>query len=262
MTSLRQDQLKLVQSYALYYGYGEREKLARFDLVIIEPKACHEDDLRYLQTKKTLVLSYLSVMEVQPTDAIFPTLQTEDFLLVDGRPLMNDVFGTYYVNLTSRRWQAYLKKETDYRLHTIRSDGLFLDTIGGLEHPVLTKEQREEQVTAALDWLKWVKQHYPDHLLIQNNGLETLCLQTAPYINGILWENPPLTLPESQAWVDVIFRQLEALSHSFDLRLFLLFEETVERERQSYPKAKRLAKKKPYLVYNAPENYVKGVNLY
>lgn len=36
-------------------------------------------------------------------------------------------------------------------------------------------------------------------ILIQNNGLESVYLETAPYIDGICWGNPPFSLTESDA---------------------------------------------------------------
>ncbi|MGV3488009.1 MAG: endo alpha-1,4 polygalactosaminidase [Tuberibacillus sp.] len=258
-TSLRKDRLAFVESYALYYGYGQRERLSQYDLVIIEPKAMTSSDIQYLMRHKTLIISYLSVFEVHPNEPIFRELKEDDFLYVNGQRLVNENFGTYYVDLRSERWMRHLMLETEFRLIMMPSDGLFLDTIGGIELNTLGREIREEQLQAAIQWLKTVRATYPNHLLIQNNGLEFLCQYTAEFIDGILWENPPLTLKESREWVKVVMNRIEKLSQEHDLKLFLLFEETMEKERHAYGVGKLYEKEKNILVYLAPAHYVGGV---
>lgn len=40
---------------------------------------------------------------------------------------------------------------------------------------------------------------YADHFLIRNNGVESVYLEAAPYIDRICWGNPPFSLAESDA---------------------------------------------------------------
>lgn len=259
LTSLRKDQLKMSKSFALYYGYGEVEKMSRYDIAIIEPKGMTVEDIRYMKDRKTLVLSYLSLVEVHPTEPIFKELTDEDFLFINHEKVINLAFGTYLVNLKSEKWLKYLHSEVEHRFIFMGTDGLFLDTIGDLELPSIPVSIREEQIQAALHILSTLKTRFPQHLLIQNNGLEHLCEHTAPYIDGILWENPPLTLNPSKEWVEVIMSRLERIQEKYGLRLFMLFEETIEKERKAYSVAKKVGKAKNYLVYFAPAHYVAGV---
>jgi hypothetical protein len=259
LTSLRKDQLKFAKNFALYYGYGESRKLSKYDMAIIEPKGMTEEDISYMKNKKTLILSYLSMVEVHPSEPIFNTLREEDFLYIDDEIARNTVFGTYLVDLSSKRWIEHLLSEVEYRLIYMDSDGIFLDTIGDLELSSIPNLVREEQIQSAMNILTTIKKKFPQHLLIQNNGLEYLCERTAPFIDGILWENPPLSLKESEEWVKVIMARLEALQENFGLRLFMLFEETVEQVRNAYPIAKRVGEEKNYLIYSAPAHYTTGV---
>ncbi|MDP4171701.1 MAG: hypothetical protein Q8906_13900 [Bacillota bacterium] len=251
----------MAKNYALYYGYGEAEMLSRFDLAVIEPKGMKLEEIDYLKERKTLVLSYLSLMEVHPHEPIFKNLTEDDFLIVDYEPAMNAAYGTYLVNLRSKKWITHLMSEVKYRLQFLGTDGIFMDTIGDLELPYLPPAVKKEQMEAYVNILYIFKTMYPNHLFLQNNGLESIVLESAPWIDGILWENPPLTLKSSEEWVNVIITRLDELQHQFNLRIFLLFEESVEKERKSFPIAKKIAGEKNYLLYSAPNHYVDGISL-
>jgi hypothetical protein len=261
LNSFRKDRLLLAKNYALYYGYGKGKELSLFDIAIVDPKGLTIQELGRLKLSNTLIITYLSLLEVHPTEPIFQELSSEDFLLIDGKPLKNDAFGTYLVNLQSKKWINYLLKKINYHFNVLESDGLFIDTIGDLELNLIPFPLKEQQLNAALNFLSVVRLVYPHHLLIQNNGLEFVSSKTVSLIDGIFWENPPFTLPESQEWVEVIIRQLSMYKDQHNLKIFLLLEETIEKERKSYLQARKIAKKHDFLLYYASENYVEGVNM-
>lgn len=261
LSNLRKDRLLLARNYSLYYGNRRIDELAKFDLVIVEPKGHSINDIKQLKEKNTLVITYLSLMEVHPTEPIFKNLTVEDFLHVEGKPYINESFGTYLVNLQSITWMNYLLKVVKHQLNELESDGIFLDTIGDIEMLSLPNPIKERQLKAAVNFLYVIKLLYPYHLIIQNNGLESVCLHTAPYIDGICWENPPVSLMESKPWVDLINQRLSILINQYDLKILLLLEETTEKKRNAYAHAKKLAKERGYILYNAPNNYVEGVNM-
>jgi hypothetical protein len=258
-TSLRKDQLLLAQNYALYYGHQEKELLSRFDMVIIEPKGQSFESINYLRMRNTLVFAYLSVMEVHPDEPIYQKLAEEDFLTFNGVRLINGEFGTYLVSLQSEKWIQYLLEEVHHRLIVLEADGLFLDTIGDIDG--LPAELRVIQLLAISHFLFAIKLLYPKYLILQNNGLVEVCQQTAPYIDGICWENPPITIPDSQEWTNIVLKRILELKKDWNMKLLFLLEETVEKERKSYWRARKLAKEYDILLYNAPKNYVDGVNV-
>jgi hypothetical protein len=45
----------------------------------------------------------------------------------------------------------------------------------------------------------------------------------------ILWEKLPLTHKESREWVRIVMNRLKKLPQDYNLKLFLLFEETLEK---------------------------------
>lgn len=256
----RKVQMLTAKNYVLYYGYGQVEKLSCFDVIIVEPKGFTVPQFRELKTARKVLFTYLSLFEFHPTDPVFQQLDEEDFLYMDGRPFVNEVFGTYMVNLQSRKWMEHLLGKVKYQLEFLGADGLFLDTIGDIESHAIPLSVKRVQLDAIVNFLHVIKMLYPTHLLIQNNGLEMVCMQTAPYIDGICWENPPLSLPESKEWTDLIVQRLTLLKNKFQLKVFLLLEETTEKERKSYSLAKGLAQEKDFLLYNAPANYVSEID--
>jgi hypothetical protein len=251
----------LAKNYALYYGYGKVKELSHFDISIIDSKGLTVEEIHQLKVRNTIVITYLSIFEVSPTDAIFKELSYEDFWLIDGEPIKNEVYGTYLVSMHSEKWINYLLNEIQRQIVAQESDGLFLDTIGDVELLNLPKDLMRQQLDGVVKLLFALKMLYPYHLFIQNNGLEKVCQLTAPYIDGICWENPPIGLASSEGWVDVITDKLVTLKDKYNLKVFLLLEESVEVERQAYEKARKFAKKNEFLLYNAPSKYVDGVNL-
>lgn len=95
---------------------------------------------------------------------------------------------------------------------------------------------------------------------VQNNGLESVYLETAPYIDRICWGNPPFSLAKSDVWTVHMIQHLTFLQRKFHVKVFLLLEESLERETQAYELAKDIAKKRDFLLFNAPKDYVEDVN--
>lgn len=257
------EKLRLAESYALYYGHGNGEKLSLFDVMIVEAKGYTVQQFQDLKASKRVVITYVSVMEVHPTEAIFQELSKEDLLFVDGKLVRNEAFGTFVVNLQSKKWMNHLLGKVHHLLSELKADGLFLDTIGDIEWPSIPLSIKQNQLDAVINFLHVLRLLYADHLFIQNNGLESIYLETAPYIDGICWENPPFSVAESEEWIDYMIQHLTFLQKKFQLKVFLLLEESTENEKQAqvYSIAKDVAMEKDFLLYIAPKDYVEDVNV-
>lgn len=256
----RKERMLAAKNYALYYGYGKGEKLSCFDLIIVEPKGFAITEFKKLRETNKVLFTYLSLVEVHPTDSIFQQLTKEDLLVVDGKPMINEAFGTYIVNLQSKKWMNHLLEKVSYHTEVLKVDGLFLDTIGNIELSSIPSSEKKTQLKEIINFLHTFKMLYPTHLLIQNNGLEVVCLETAPYIDGICWENPPLSSLANKEWTDQIFQRLSLLKEEFQLKVFLLVEMTSEQKKEAYLVAKEVAKERDFLLYFAPKDYVEDVN--
>lgn len=257
----RIEKLRVAENYALYYGHGKVKELSHFDVMIVEAKGFSKQQFQELKSSNKLLVTYISILEVHPTEAIFENLTDQDFLWVDGKRVKNEVFGTYVMNLQSKKWMEYILENVHHLLIDLEADGLFLDTIGNLEWSAIPLSTKQTQLQAFINFLHVLKMLYADQLIIQNNGLETICIETAPYIDGVCWENPPLTMPESKEWNEQIVQHLCWLKEEHHVKVFLLLEETMETLRQAYPLAKKMANEHNFLLYNAPQNYVDTVKL-
>lgn len=252
---------QLANNYALYYGAGQSERLSGYDVAVVEPAGQTADGLRQLRQAGTLVFAYVSIVEIASYHAQFGLLRESDFLRLDGKPLTNETFGTYMLDLMSERWRGLLHHHIGRLLLGDGYDGLFLDTIGNVEMHALPHALRERQLSAAADLVHHLKRWFPEHLLIQNNGLERLCLHTADAIDGICWENPPFHRPESTEWVDAITARLQEMAERKGLKVFLLLEEGQAEWEKREKAARALSERHRFLLYRAPVNYVQmGLN--
>jgi hypothetical protein len=247
---------KLCQAsnFALYYGVDRAEELSSFDVAIVEPKGQKPESIKALHEKGILVVSYLSAMEIHPSFAEYKLLDEEDFLKVNGKPLINKAYGTYIADLRSRRWNDMVYHAAGRLIYHSGFDGVFLDTIGDVEMPEIPEECREAQILSAVGMIARIRKLSDDCVIIQNNGLERLCEQTAEIIDGICWENPPFGRQESLEWTEAMLRKLKGLREKSGITVFLLVED------DEIEIAKKIARENNYLLYNAPTGYIKGVN--
>lgn len=244
------------ESFAVYYGHGQAERLAEFDLAIVEPQGQNGETLQLMHEAGTLVVAYVSVTEVPDYDPFLPLLKPEDFLTVNGAPVTNPHFDTRLVDLRSRNWTNLLLFRIGQHIRLAGYDGIFLDTISNVEWPALPPGIRAEQQEAAVALVRQLRELYPGHLLLQNNGLEVLCEQTAPYMNGYCWENPDFVKPETHDWHDGIRRKLRSLAKAHPaIRVLALMEESTLSE-SALEEAVYWAGRESYLLYRAPKHYL------
>lgn len=241
--------------YAVYYGHGQAEQLKQFDVAIVEPKGQTAESVNMMQEAGTLVVAYVSVIEVPDYDPFRNMLGPSDYLTVNGETVRNPHYDTMFADLRSRNWIHLLLHRIGQHLRLGGYDGIFLDTISNVEWPALPPGLRAEQQLAAVELVKRLRDLYPDRLLIQNNGLESLCSETAPYINGLCWENPDFVKPESYDWHDGIRRRLKKLAKAHDVRILALLEEGILSE-SAIDEGVYWAGREQYLVYRAPYRYL------
>jgi polysaccharide biosynthesis protein PelA len=250
-----------VRNYALYYGVGNENELAEFDLVIVEPLGQSRSNLRKMHQSRTMVIAYVSVMEIHPYHACFGMLQDDDFLNVNGQRLKNEAYGTYLLDLRSTRWLGLLNHHIGKLLLHDAYDGIFLDTIGNVEMNQLSIGVQHIQEQAAISFIKQTRNVFPEAIIIQNNGLESLYLQVAPWIDAICWENPPFENNSAKKWMDMIITRLDKLKKEKGIQIMLLLEQSDIEENNKTSLAKKLAFTYGFLVYVAPFQYVSRVNI-
>lgn len=255
----RKIRLRCSQSYTVYYGLDGISKLTEFDLAVVEPSGQSKGGIHCLKKAGTLVLAYLSVVEISSDNPICAQLEADDYLNWRGKPVVNQVYQNRYVDLRSPRWRGTLLHLAGRYLLLEGYDGLFLDTIGNVEAHSLPAELRDFQMQAAVEFIKELKSRFPEHLLVQNNGLESLLDRTAAYIDGVCWENPPSRHSSSQDWVLAVTGKLRELQKKHGLKVLLLCEKLGKTENhadQSWLTTRQLAEENGFLFSLAPKDYL------
>lgn len=216
----RRDSWQSARSMVVYYGRDATSQLSRYDVAIVEPLGQTTETLNQLKAAGTLLLAYLSVMEMPAWDAGIALLDLSDFLRCNGQAITNSEHGTYLLDLRSTRWQRLLFHRASILLDQ-GYDGLFLDTIGDVELPIWSPLQQIELVANATALVRQLRAIYPQHLLVQNNGLARLIEQTAPHLSGVCWENPHPDLRRPDLLTQVLLRIGRLAGHN-NCRLLLL----------------------------------------
>jgi len=218
------DRFKNIKNFCLYYGYGNEDRLCRYDLAIVEPKAHLNDSIMKIKANNSLLIAYISVMEISEHDEKFNNLNSNDFLNSNGAPFINKKYNNYILNLASKNWTNIILGKMN-TLVLDGYDGFFLDTIGDIEDNHLSKEQAEDQLFASLLLIKKIRTQFPTSIIIQNNGLEQLASQSRTYVDAICWENPPYQLKDSKQWISDMSHKLnEMCILGTGKKLIILFE--------------------------------------
>lgn len=254
------------KSFAVYYGKKSVEKLKIFDIAIIEPSAYSDSDILELKSSGTLPIAYMTTMELNSNLKLFSLLNKEDFIHIDGKPFMNTLFNNHIVDISSKRLQNLLLHQAGSFFYQHGYAGVFLDTIGNCENNEIKKHFGDKQFWAALEFIKLLRNRFPELIIIQNNGLEQLFSESSPFINGICWENPPFQESKSAIWMEQINTRILEAKSKFNTKVMLVMEDEhcSTKGENLFSSSNRLAKiyskKYDYLLYFAPCNYIGEIN--
>jgi hypothetical protein len=136
-------------------------------------------------------------------------------------------------------------------------DGIFMDTIGNVECPDISSVERQIQSDWAAEITRSFRELFPEHVIVQNNGFENLCMKTAPYLDGICWENPLFSYKESHEWCESVLARLVSLKEKYGIRALFLHEENeIKRKPSAGITAQSIADKHEFLYYEAPNYFM------
>ena len=245
------DKFRNAKTFSVYYGKGCPDKLAAFDIAVIEPMAQEISCVRNLQEKGVAVFAYLSVMEVRPDQKEFD-LHFQDLLKIEGEFVLNHEFETYYTDLRSEEWKRHLYEKAEAYLNDYGCDGLFLDTIGNLEDPRIPTNMKYIFIEETVALLEKIKKDHPESMILQNNGLGLLLQYTKTYIDGICWENICFKRGMVGKINKVIIKRLREFQEEVQLRVLLLTEESGQ-----HRKIAKFAGRNGFLYYDAPKDYMR-----
>lgn len=239
------------ENFMVYYGEKNLpEELSRFDISIVEPSAYGIDDIAKLRNGENVVLGYIGIMEIRPEQEEFDTFEN-CLLKIDDNYMVNERFGTYFVDLRCNEWIGHLRKKIGCLLEEYKFDGLFLDTIGNAEDPLIPVNTRYELFERTTGFLTGIKNDFPNCVLVQNNGLESLINYTRDKIDGVCWENIEFKRGIVNKWNKAVAERLSRFKSESDLKVMLLTEESKQEK-----KIRKFASRRGFLYYNAPRDYI------
>jgi len=255
------------KDFAVLYSEGFEDELSLFDVAVVEPSARDGTSLQKIKSNGTVVLAYVSAMEVHRWSDEFKLLKNSDYLKYGGQPMINHKYGTCIVDLRSKTWQNLLYHKIGGLLLGSGYDGIFADTVGDIEFPQINEALKDELAMAAAEFFSQIKEMSGDSIIVQNNGLEKLSLYTGGIIDGICWENPPFGIKDSRLILRRVLDRLERLKEEKGLKVMLLLEEGESSSpfgREPYEKILKTASDEAYgrdfLIYHAPPMYIGKVN--
>lgn len=245
---------KNITNYALYYGTGKTEVMSVYDAAIVEPRGQNKEGIKAMQQSGTLAIAYISVMEISETDSDYLLLKDEDFLKINGCPLINENYNTHLVDLRSRRWVSILMHNIGNLILNYNYDGVFLDTIGDIEHFAIPDLLQNQLCMEAVKVIGKIRELYGDIVIIQNNGLNYLLDYSWKLIDGVCWENPRFPDKNAAEWTKTVIDKLSIAGK--EIIVMLLYEKSIfQGERFASVKfGKKVAMEKGFLIF-ITENY-------
>ncbi|MGZ4031972.1 MAG: endo alpha-1,4 polygalactosaminidase [Tumebacillaceae bacterium] len=215
--------LSAVKSYTIYYG-GASDKaikaLSQYQMVIIEPRNWTTAQLALLKKNGVKVLGYLSVLEQNSASSLLTQAQNADYLLINGKRDPRAEWSAWSMNINSGHYRDLLFADTQKEIVNKGLDGVFLDTMGDADDGIWSTSISDSQRDGSVKFVADLRSKYPNMAIMQNWGLQQLKDRTAPYIDGILWEDfTPKTVVKN-AWSKTRMQELDKLHVTGGLSVF------------------------------------------
>jgi cysteinyl-tRNA synthetase len=157
--------LASIDSWVCYYGGGQIEELAKFDLVDLDadpglPGAYSIDDIRSLRERGVIVVSYLNLGTIEDFRIYEPQLRR--YRLGENAHWP----GEHWLDVSQPPVQGFLVEKVAAGLVAQGVDGFFLDNLD-----VLLEYRSEAMRQGMVALVVRLRETYPDHLLIGQNAL-------------------------------------------------------------------------------------------
>jgi uncharacterized protein (TIGR01370 family) len=171
------DRIRSIDNYVVYYGAGELEELAGFDLAIIHRDTLTPGEVIDLRSRGTLVVAYLSVGEIQPNDPWVTSGKVPPSWIL-GK---NKNWGSLFVDASQSGWRDLMTGEAG-SLMDYGFDGVFLDTVD------TAIDVAPATMPGMIELIEGLRTAYPDALLVQNRGFQ-IAEKVASSIDAVMFED-------------------------------------------------------------------------
>ena len=227
-----ESKLKDISSFAVYYGANQENRMDKYDLLILEPKGHTRESITLLNKRGKITVAYVSVVEISKGDVDYLALAKDDFLKINGEVIVNQEYNTVYMDISKKNVQQLLLKRILTLLESSYA-GIFLDTVGNIDFLNIDVRVKEELLCAAKLLVEKIKSAVPSAILIQNNGVVSVCEYTKNYIDAICFENPPCITLGNLKWTMSALKKLHGLKKEYNIKVFLLQERKSGKSRAS-----------------------------
>ncbi|PRO67059.1 endo alpha-1,4 polygalactosaminidase [Alkalicoccus urumqiensis] len=179
--------------FRIYYNNPSEETLEQMagaDEVILEPVHYSREDIEFLQSSGVRVLGYINIMEIDRwNEERFNSLEEGDFFLRNGERVYYPQWDSYLTDLTSENYRNIVKADIEEQILNKGLDGILFDTVGNIDNEFARgSDTYEEQLRGLIDIYEFANEAGPDLHLVQNWGLDLYIHETAPYVDGLMWE--------------------------------------------------------------------------
>ena len=166
-------------SYAICYDAKPPvSKLLEFEAVVLDPKV--SVDIKKLRKKGVSVFSYLSVGEINKATKEYK-LFLDKKIMVSENPDWKDSF---YVDVSSSEWRAYLLETAIPEIIKKGFNGLFLDTLDSPLRLMASDPKKYPKMNVYLcELIKEIRNKFPRIEIIANN-FEGHADEIGPYVDG------------------------------------------------------------------------------
>ncbi|MET3727039.1 hypothetical protein ABID52_000620 [Fictibacillus halophilus] len=248
-----QSTLQQVKNYKIYYSAPTDrilKKLKEYDLVVIEPQLYSKEQVQYLQENGTIVLGYISVMETPTWNELRSELLAEhDYFKRNGAKVHYEQWDSYLMDIASNHYHQVLIDEMERQVSSKGMDGVFFDTVGNIDNEHLEQNAviYKNQLDGLLAFLDKSHQNFPNLLMVQNWGMETI-QHTHKYMDGFMWEGFDYSEVSKDEWAQVQIEKLKKIQQLGKTQVLTVSTKTEH-------KSKNYAKKFNFLHYHDKKSY-------
>ena len=177
-----------VSSFVCYYGEFDIEFQSKFDVVIMHSSVLYSDPeakekVQQLKDAGCWIVSYITIGEddsLNRGDGLGEGGYASYYIYENGRPKMNENWGSYFVDAGNPAWQAKVIAETEVVL-SYGVDGIFMDTLDSVDVQGSTLE-------GMVDLVRNLDKTFPEAKFVANRGFTALPY-ISQYIDGLMFES-------------------------------------------------------------------------
>lgn len=209
---------------------SQLEEMKQFDMVITEPWAINEVQIRELQEAGVIVLGYIPTTSIDIAHPPFTGLEDNDYVWIHKHKVINynDISPDWIMDSSNPHYRQIVVNTIKETIYDRGFDGVFLDTLNQAPEylscyvsldPVSMDELTRLFLNGSMELCKEIRALDKTKIVVQNNGWRELVNFTAPYIDGLMWENYPYELGESDYWLNQKRKNLIALSNKYHFKI-------------------------------------------